>query len=318
MARAPILSAFFSSSHSCSASAAPNMNLGCREFIRKLPSSSTLCQKKGPLPVPRAFIVPALSPSLSVKRSSSPTVKPMKCGTGRGLYTGRVAFSAANGAPIKEESPSKMENREILVQHILVSEDQLKLLIELQMRVARGEDLSVLATEHSICPSKKEGGMLGWVQKGQMVPEFEEAAFTAPLNKPVRCKTKFGWHLLQVLSERDGGFLKDIEPEELLLKMQDDNFVNETQLMDVREPDEVSIASIPGFKIYPLRQFGSWGPAIATELDPSKETYVLCHHGMRSLQVARWLQSQGFKQVYNVSGGIHRYSQKVDSSIPMY
>lgn len=34
------------------------------------------------------------------------------------------------------------------------------------------------------------------------VPEFEEAAFGAPLNKVVRCKTKFGWHLLQVLSER--------------------------------------------------------------------------------------------------------------------
>lgn len=34
------------------------------------------------------------------------------------------------------------------------------------------------------------------------VPEFEEAAFGAPLNKVVRCKTKFGWHLLQVLAER--------------------------------------------------------------------------------------------------------------------
>jgi parvulin-like peptidyl-prolyl isomerase len=34
------------------------------------------------------------------------------------------------------------------------------------------------------------------------VPEFEEAAFSAPLNKVVRCKTKFGWHLLQVISER--------------------------------------------------------------------------------------------------------------------
>ena len=34
------------------------------------------------------------------------------------------------------------------------------------------------------------------------VPEFEEAAFTAPLNKVVKCKTQFGWHLLQVLSER--------------------------------------------------------------------------------------------------------------------
>lgn len=34
------------------------------------------------------------------------------------------------------------------------------------------------------------------------VPEFEEAAFSAPINKVVKCKTKFGWHLLQVISER--------------------------------------------------------------------------------------------------------------------
>ncbi|KAH9294917.1 hypothetical protein KI387_038505, partial [Taxus chinensis] len=201
------------------------------------------------------------------------------------------AFSA-EGASTRH-SISKTEDRELLVQHILVPEDQLKLLVELQMRIVReGVDLSDLATEHSICPSKEEGGTLGWVRKGQMVPEFEEAAFSAPLNKPVRCKTKFGWHLLQVLSERQGGFLEDIEPEVLHLKLQEDNFINEAQLMDVREPDEVDIASIPGFKIYPLKQFGIWGPTVTDDLDPLKDTYVLCHHGMRSLQTAKWLQSQ--------------------------
>lgn len=43
--------------------------------------------------------------------------------------------------------------------------------------------------------------LLFYVERLQ-VPEFEEAAFTAPLNKVVKCKTQFGWHLLQVLSER--------------------------------------------------------------------------------------------------------------------
>jgi len=42
------------------------------------------------------------------------------------------------------------------------------------------------------------------------VPEFEEAAFSAPLNKVVKCKTKFGWHLLQVLSERWPGLLSQL------------------------------------------------------------------------------------------------------------
>eukprot|EP00262_Sarcandra_glabra_P018063 TRINITY_DN6393_c1_g2_i2.p1 TRINITY_DN6393_c1_g2~~TRINITY_DN6393_c1_g2_i2.p1 ORF type:complete len:238 (+),score=39.75 TRINITY_DN6393_c1_g2_i2:48-761(+) len=143
-----------------------------------------------------------------------------------------VAFSAGNVGK---------EGREILVQHLLVSEDNLKLLLELQQRIVGGVDLSDLAVEYSVCPSKENGGMLGWVRKGQMVPEFEEAAFNAPLNKVVRCKTKFGWHLLQVLSEREESLLQDIEPEELHLKMQDPSFLEEVQLIDVREPDEVYV-----------------------------------------------------------------------------
>lgn len=178
--------------------------------------------------------------------------------------------------------------------------------------------MSDLAVEHSICPSKNEGGMLGWVRKGQMVPEFEEAAFTAPLNKVVRCKTQFGWHLLQVLSEREGAILQEIQPEELHVKMQDPGFLEEAQLIDVREPDEVDKASLPGFHVLPLKQFGSWGPDIATKFDPQKETYVMCHHGIRSLQVSKWLQVQGFKKIFNLSGGIHAYATKVDPSIPTY
>ncbi|XP_020230770.1 rhodanese-like/PpiC domain-containing protein 12, chloroplastic [Cajanus cajan] len=208
--------------------------------------------------------------------------------------------------------------RELLVQHLLVKEDDQRLLLDLQQRISAGEDLSDLAVEHSICPSKEDGGMLGWVRKGQMVPEFEEAAFSAPLNKVVKCKTKFGWHLLQVLSEREGSILEDIQPDELHAKIQDPNFLEEAQLIDVREPEEVAKASLPGFTVLPLRQFGSWGPEITTKFDPQKDTYVLCHHGMRSLQVAKWLQSQGFRKVYNLSGGIHAYAVQVDPSVPTY
>ncbi|OIW16283.1 hypothetical protein TanjilG_18999 [Lupinus angustifolius] len=208
--------------------------------------------------------------------------------------------------------------RELLVQHLLVKEDNQKLILDLQQRISTGEDLSDLAVEYSICPSKEDGGMLGWVRKGQMVPEFEEAAFNAPLNKVVRCKTKFGWHLLQVLSEREEALLQDIQPDEFHVKIQDPNFLEEAQLIDVREPGEVAKASLPGFKVLPLQQFGSWGPEITTKFDPQKDTYVMCHHGMRSLQVAKWLQSQGFRKVYNISGGIHAYSVQVDPSVPTY
>ncbi|KAF3452291.1 hypothetical protein FNV43_RR02724 [Rhamnella rubrinervis] len=226
---------------------------------------------------------------------------------------GTAAFCAGSTA-----GSSSGSGKEILVQHLLVKEDDLKLLLELQQKISGGEDLSDLAVEYSICPSKEEGGMLGWVRKGQMVPEFEEAAFSAPLNKVVRCKTKFGWHLLQVLSEREESLLKEIQPEELNQRMQDPSFLDEAQLIDVREPDEVAQASLPGFQVLPLRQFGNWGPEITTKFDPQKDTYVMCHHGVRSLQVAKYLQMQGFQRVYNVSGGIHAYSLKVDQTIPTY
>lgn len=104
-------------------------------------------------------------------------------------------FSAASFSAGAGSSPGA--DREILVQHLLVKEDDQKLLLELQQRVSKGnyyylyyyvfefcfswmmywyfwllcegEDLSDLAVEYSICPSKEEGGMLGWVRKGQMV-----------------------------------------------------------------------------------------------------------------------------------------------------
>ncbi|KAL5580353.1 hypothetical protein UlMin_012795 [Ulmus minor] len=220
-------------------------------------------------------------------------------------------------ASFSSESSSS-NGREILVQHLLVKENDQKLLLDLQQRISGGEDLSDLAVEYSVCPSKEEGGMLGWVKKGQMVPEFEEAAFSAPLNKVVRCKTKFGWHLLQVLSEREESLLQEIQPEELHSRMQDPSFLDEAQLIDVREPNEVAQASLPGFQVLPLQQFGSWGPEITSKFDPQKDTYVMCHHGMRSLQVAKWLQMQGFRKVFNLSGGIHAYALKVDQTVPTY
>ncbi|GMG99984.1 hypothetical protein Nepgr_001824 [Nepenthes gracilis] len=228
---------------------------------------------------------------------------------GQPSLKGRSSFTAACNSG---------GGREILVQHLLVKEDDPNILLEIQKRIAGGEDLSDLAMEYSICPSKEEGGMLGWVRKGQMVAEFEEAAFNAPLNKVVRCKTKFGWHLLQVLSEREELLLQEIQPDELHAKLHEPSFLEEAQLIDVREPEEVGKASLPGFQVLPLQQFGNWGPEITTKFDTDKETYVMCHHGMRSLQVAKWLQTQGFKRVFNVAGGIHAYAVKADPSIPTY
>jgi rhodanese-related sulfurtransferase len=92
----------------------------------------------------------------------------------------------------------------------------------------------------------------------------------------------------------------------------------ELQLLDVREATEIEIASVEGFQSFPLSQFEAWGAVLPTQLDPSAETYVLCHHGMRSAQMCQWLLQQGFTNVHNIVGGIDAYSSLVDSSIPRY
>ncbi|MEA5418148.1 rhodanese-like domain-containing protein [Spirulina sp. CCNP1310] len=90
------------------------------------------------------------------------------------------------------------------------------------------------------------------------------------------------------------------------------------QLIDVREPEEVAIAHLPNFKIYPLSQFGQWSTTLPTTLKPDAETYVLCHHGVRSAQMCQWLRSQGFTNVTNIQGGIEAYASLVDGAIARY
>ncbi|MEE8306244.1 MAG: rhodanese-like domain-containing protein, partial [Gammaproteobacteria bacterium] len=51
---------------------------------------------------------------------------------------------------------------------------------------------------------------------------------------------------------------------------------------------------------------------------PHAPLVVMCHGGMRSLQVAQYLTDQGFADVYNLSGGIDAWSQEVDPAVPRY
>jgi parvulin-like peptidyl-prolyl isomerase len=81
--------------------------------------------------------------------------------------------------------------------HILVDKENDAWAIK--SRLTEGEDFAKLATQYSKCPSKDKGGDLGYFNKGQMVPEFEQAAFSTPIGEvsdPV--KTRFGWHLIKV------------------------------------------------------------------------------------------------------------------------
>ena len=59
-------------------------------------------------------------------------------------------------------------------------------------------------------------------------------------------------------------------------------------------------------------------PARMQELDPELPTVVICHHGMRSMQVAMYLQQQGFSKLYNLGGGVAAWAAQVDPAMPTY
>lgn len=86
--------------------------------------------------------------------------------------------------------------------HILVSDAQAA--EELKTQIEGGADFAEVASEHSKCPSKAQGGALGEFGPGQMVPEFDQVVFSAEVGKvhgPVQ--TQFGYHLIEITSRTD-------------------------------------------------------------------------------------------------------------------
>lgn len=85
-------------------------------------------------------------------------------------------------------------------------------------------------------------------------------------------------------------------------------------LLDVREPRELSICSLPGSVSIPLgdlsRRMG--------ELDPQRPTVCICHHGVRSAHAASLLERAGFRELFNLSGGIERWASEIDPMMRRY
>ncbi len=81
--------------------------------------------------------------------------------------------------------------------HILVKTEQEALACLTYLR--QGRSFEELAKEKSICPSGKKGGSLGWFGRGQMVREFEQAAFSGKKGQVIGpVKTQFGYHIIKI------------------------------------------------------------------------------------------------------------------------
>lgn len=85
-------------------------------------------------------------------------------------------------------------------------------------------------------------------------------------------------------------------------------------LLDVREPWEFELCRIEGSHLIPMRTI----PTRLEDLDPAAEIVTICHHGMRSAQVAGFLAQHGFNRLFNLQGGVAAWSALVDPKMPTY
>ena len=112
--------------------------------------------------------------------------------------------------------------------------------------------------------------------------------------------------------------MQQVSPSQFNDWLQQAASVGQPLVLDVRETWECQLASIAPagceVLIMPMQTI----PARLMELDKSRPIACLCHHGGRSMQVALFLEQQGFSNITNISGGIHAWSNQVDASVPVY
>ena len=115
-----------------------------------------------------------------------------------GLFT---LFVCTNAACISTKAAESPVVTSVKASHILVDTKTQADLIK--SKIDKGENFETLAKKYSKCPSSENGGDLGYFERGQMVKEFEDAAFALPVGKvsnPI--KTQFGWHLIKVYDKK--------------------------------------------------------------------------------------------------------------------
>jgi len=89
---------------------------------------------------------------------------------------------------------------------------------------------------------------------------------------------------------------------------------SEPLLVDVREPWEFEICRIPGSINIPMGQV----PQHLETIREATECVMICHHGVRSLNVIRYLQQQGIEHSINLEGGVDAWARAVDVNMPLY
>jgi len=164
-------------------------------------------------------------------------------------------------------------------------------------------------------------GIMGLLQAKEAI--FYLAGFSSPAQGALLRWDARDMSMKHFKVEREANAATNIFPKTSLDEVReiqvDDAFAlleqNLAYILDVRELDEFSIASIPDALQIPMYQVA----ANVSSLPVHKKCLVMCHHGMRSAHVIRFLQQEkGFTNLYNLSGGIDAWSLKIDPSVPRY
>lgn len=104
--------------------------------------------------------------------------------------------------------------------------------------------------------------------------------------------------------------MRDMSPDELAAHLEQ----HQPLLLDVREPWEYRICHLARSQLMPMGEIHQQ----LQHLDRQRETVVICHHGIRSRQVAMYLEYQGFENVVNLKGGLDAWARDVDRDMPTY
>lgn len=107
--------------------------------------------------------------------------------------------------------------------------------------------------------------------------------------------------------------MQSISPSELTQWLADPTR-EKPLLLDVREPWEFEICHIQESQSIPMNSI----PQKLSELEKERSIVCICHHGMRSWQVAAFLERQGFTQMINLEGGVDAWAQEVDAAMARY
>ena len=107
--------------------------------------------------------------------------------------------------------------------------------------------------------------------------------------------------------------MRQISPRELADRLNDGS-KDAPLLLDVREAWEFRFCHIENSLELPMGSV----PTRYVELEPERETVVICHHGMRSAQVCMFLEHHGFTNVINLAGGVAGWASQVDPKMSHY